>query len=226
MKFGVVTFPGSTGDRDMYYVLNSLLGLKTEKLWHKDRDLKGCDFIVLPGGFSSGDYLRADTRYSSIIDEVILHAAKGGYVMGISNGFQILTEVDLLLGTLLPNVKQKFISKNVHIKPQSKSTLISSGLDFNKTYEIPIAHGNGNYSLEMDTLKLLNDNDQIIFRYCDAKGNVTDESNPNGSVENIAGISNKTKNIFGMMPHPERAADYELGLTDGKDIFESILQMV
>lgn len=228
MKFGVVTFPGSNCDQDMFYVLNSLMGLDTVKLWHKDHDLQGCDFIILPGGFSYGDYLRsgAIARFSPIMEEVILHAAKGGYVMGICNGFQILTEAQLVPGALLHNTNRKFISKNVYLKPQSKSASISGGLDFNKAYEIPIAHGEGNYYASHDVLKSINDNDQVLFRYCDAEGEITEKSNPNGSIENIAGISNKGKNIFGLMPHPERAADYELGLTDGKEIFESILQLV
>lgn len=228
MKFGVVTFPGSNCDHDIYYVLESIMGLETVKLWHKDHDLQGADFIVLPGGFSYGDYLRsgAIARFSPIMEEVILHAAKGGYVLGICNGFQILTESHLLPGALLHNENRKFISKNIHITPQSNSASITAGLNKEKAYQIPIAHGEGNFYAKPDIIKSLNDNDQVLFRYCDKKGEITRESNPNGSVENIAGITNKGKNVFGMMPHPERAADYELGNTDGKEIFESLLQLV
>ena len=228
MKFGVVTFPGSNCDQDMFYVLNDILGLETVKLWHKDHDLQGCDFVVLPGGFSYGDYLRsgAISRFSPIMEEVILHAAKGGYVMGICNGFQILTESHLLPGALLHNTDRKFLCKNVYLKPQSKSAILTSGLDFDKAYKIPIAHGEGNFYADEDTIKSLNDNDQVLFRYCDEEGFISEDVNPNGSIQNIAGICNANKNVFGMMPHPERAADYELGNTDGKEIFESILNMV
>lgn len=228
MKFGVVTFPGSNCDQDMIYVLKEILGQETINLWHKDRDLQGCDFIVIPGGFSYGDYLRsgAIARFSPIMEEVILHAAKGGYVMGICNGFQILTESHLLPGALLHNSDRKFICKNTHLKAQSKSSILTSNLEFDRAYKIPIAHGEGNYFAAPDVIKAMNDNDQILFRYCDENGNINEESNPNGSIENIAGVCNKSKNVFGMMPHPERASDYELGNTDGKEIFESILNMV
>ncbi len=228
MKFGVVIFPGSNCDEDIIYTLQNVLGQKVERLWHKDHDLKGSDFIVLPGGFSYGDYLRsgAIARFSPIMNEVIAHANKGGYLMGICNGFQILTEANLLEGALLHNNERKFICKNTFIKPQSKSAIISSNLDFNKAYKIPIAHGEGNFYADQDTMKSLNDNDQVIFRYCDAEGNINEDSNPNGSLENIAGITNSSKNIFGMMPHPERAADYELGNTDGQEIFEAVLKLV
>lgn len=226
MKFGVVTFPGSNCDEDMIYVLETIMGQQVEKLWHKETSLKGVDFVVLPGGFSYGDYLRsgAIAKLSPIMGEVVKHANQGGYVMGICNGFQILTESGLLDGALLHNDTQKFICKNVHIKPSSESSPITKGLDLAKAYKIPIAHGEGRFYAPDDMLKKIQDNDQIIFNYCAADGSVSDESNPNGSLLNIAGITNAGKNVFGMMPHPERAADFHLANEDGKAIFESILK--
>jgi len=225
MKFGVVTFPGSNCDEDMVYVLQDILGQKVEKLWHKDTDLKGVDFVVLPGGFSYGDYLRsgAIAKLSPIMGEVINHANKGGYVMGVCNGFQILTESGLLDGALLHNDNQKFICKNTFIKPASNSGAITNGLE-DRAYKIPIAHGEGRFFAPEDMLKKIQDNDQIIFQYCDAEGNLDATSNPNGSLLNIAGITNANKNVFGMMPHPERAADHLLANEDGKAIFESLLK--
>lgn len=225
MKFGVVTFPGSNCDEDMVYVLSDMLGQKVEKLWHKDTDLKNVDFVVLPGGFSYGDYLRsgAIAKFSPIMIEIIAHANKGGYVMGICNGFQILTESGLLPGALLHNNTQKFICKNVHLKPISQSSAITKGLE-DKAYKIPIAHGEGRFYAPEDTMKSIEDNDQIIFKYASENGVISDEFNPNGSLNNIAGISNSAKNVFGMMPHPERAADGVLSNLDGKAIFESLLK--
>jgi phosphoribosylformylglycinamidine synthase len=201
------------------------MGQQVERLWHKDTDLKGVDFVVLPGGFSYGDYLRsgAIAKFSPIMDEVIAHANKGGYVMGICNGFQILTESGLLPGALLHNNNQKFICKNVYLKPASGSTAITRGLE-DKAYKIPIAHGEGRFFAPEDMLKSIEENDQVIFRYCDANGNIAAEYNPNGAINNIAGITNAGKNVFGMMPHPERAADRHLGNVDGKEIFESLLK--
>jgi len=201
------------------------MGQQVERLWHKDTDLKGVDFVVLPGGFSYGDYLRsgAIAKFSPIMDEVIAHANKGGYVMGICNGFQILTESGLLPGALLHNNNQKFICKNVYLKPASGSTAITRGLE-DKAYKIPIAHGEGRFFAPEDMLKSIEENDQVIFRYCDANGNIAPEHNPNGAINNIAGITNAGKNVFGMMPHPERAADRHLGNVDGKEIFESLLK--
>ncbi len=212
----------------MIYVLETLMGQKVERLWHKDHDLKGCDFIVLPGGFSYGDYLRsgAIARFSPIMNEVINHANRGGYLMGVCNGFQILCEAGLTPGALLHNASHKFICKNIYMKPQSTDTLVTRGLNPDKALKIPIAHGEGRFYTSNDELKRLNDNGQVLFRYCDAAGNITPESNPNGALDNIAGVCNAGKNVFGMMPHPERAADEELSNTDGRAIFESILQLV
>lgn len=228
MKFGVITFPGSNCDQDMIYVLETKLGLQVEKLWHKDHDLKEVDAVVLPGGFSYGDYLRsgAIARFSPVMNEVIEHANKGGYVFGVCNGFQILTESHLLPGALLHNTSHKFICKNVYIKPESTTAPLTKNLDPNKALQIPIAHGEGRFYADEDTIKALNDNDQVLFRYCDADGNINDDENPNGSIQSIAGITNKQKNVFGMMPHPERAADNELLNTDGTKIFESWLNLI
>ena len=228
MKFGVITFPGSNCDQDMIYVLEDILGQEVEELWHKDTDLKGCDAIVLPGGFSYGDYLRsgAIARFSPVMKAVIEHANNGGFVFGVCNGFQILCESGLLPGALLHNNNQKFICKNVYLKPESSSAKLTEHLDHAKAYQIPIAHGEGRFHATEAVIKELNDNDQILFRYCDANGNVNAESNPNGALENIAGITNKNKNVFGMMPHPERAADSNLSNVDGKSIFESWLGLV
>jgi phosphoribosylformylglycinamidine synthase subunit PurQ / glutaminase len=225
MKFGVVTFPGSNCDEDMVYVLKNIMGFKTEKLWHKDTDLKNCDFIVLPGGFSYGDYLRsgAIARFSPIMNNIVEHAKNGGYVLGVCNGFQILCEARLVPGALLHNSNQKFICKNTYIKAQTNNTLITSEIDLSKPLKIPIAHGEGRYYADAETIKALNQNEQVIFRYCNEKGDIDELSNPNGSIENIAGVCNKERNVFGMMPHPERAADSELNNTDGKILFESII---
>ena len=228
MKFGVVVFPGSNCDEDLVYTLQDVMHQQVVKLWHKDTDLQKCDFVFLPGGFSYGDYLRsgAIARFSPIMDEVIKHANRGGYVMGICNGFQILCEAKLLPGALLHNTSRKFICKNVYLKAQSKLALPSQNLDFDKAYKIPIAHGEGNFFAPDEVLMEMDDNDQVMFRYCDVDGKITEESNPNGSIENIAGICNVNRNVFGMMPHPERAADFELENTDGREIFESILSIV
>jgi phosphoribosylformylglycinamidine synthase len=226
MKFGVVTFPGSNCDEDMVYVLQDIMGQKVERLWHKDTDLKGVDFVILPGGFSFGDYLRsgAIAKLSPIMGEVIRHANKGGYVLGICNGFQILTESGLLDGALLHNNNQKFICQNVFLKPVSSTSAITKGLNPSKTYQIPIAHGEGRFYAEDAIVKELEQNDQILFKYASQEGTVSDAFNPNGALLNIAGITNKQKNVFGMMPHPERAADRFLGNEDGKFILESLLK--
>ncbi len=226
MKFGVVTFPGSNCDEDLVYVLETLMNQEVVRLWHKDTDLQGVDFVLLPGGFSYGDYLRsgAIAKQSPIMGSVIEHANAGKYVMGICNGFQILTESGLLDGALLHNENQKFICKNVMLKPSNTDTAITKGLSADTAYKIPIAHGEGRFYADDETIKRLFDNGQVLFQYADANGEVSKESNPNGSVENIAGICNAGKNVFGMMPHPERAADHALKNEDGKAMFESILK--
>jgi phosphoribosylformylglycinamidine synthase len=228
MKFGVVIFPGSNCDEDIISVLEKILNQQVVRLWHKDHDLQGADFIVLPGGFSFGDYLRsgAIARFSPIMQEVIRFAAGGGYVLGICNGFQILAEAGLLQGALLHNANRKFICRNIYMKAQTSNSLVTAQIDPQRALKIPIAHGEGNYFADAGVLKSLNDNDQVLFRYCDEAGNITGEANPNGSMENIAGICNPARNVFGFMPHPERASDPLLANEDGLAIFESILSMV
>lgn len=226
MKFGVVVFPGSNCDADIIHVLEHILKQEVVTLWHKDTDLQGCDFIILPGGFSYGDYLRsgAIARFSPIMQQIILFAQNGGYVLGICNGFQILCEAGLLPGALLQNDKQQFICKNVHISAENYNTIVTRSIPVLETLQIPIAHGEGRFFADADTIKSLKANGQILFRYCDAAGNISPLANPNGSLENIAGVCNATKNVFGMMPHPERAADVNLGNTDGLHLFQSIIK--
>lgn len=228
MKFGVVIFPGSNCDHDMLFVLQEVMGGETVPLWHKEHDLQGCDFIVLPGGFSYGDYLRcgAVARFSPIMEEVVQFAKKGGNVWGICNGFQVLCEAHLLPGVLLRNQNQRFICKNSFIKPANSSSLLTRGLQSDEVLKIPVAHAEGRYFARPETLEEMKANDQVLFHYCNEAGELTDEANANGSVENIAGVMNEQGNVFGMMPHPERAADEGLGNTDGRKIFESILNMV
>jgi phosphoribosylformylglycinamidine synthase len=228
MKVGVVVFPGSNCDEDMVYVFRDIFKINTVKLWHKNADLENCTHIILPGGFSYGDYLRsgAIARFSPIMTEVIRHAKSGRFVLGVCNGFQILCESGLLPGALLPNINRKFISDNVFLKVENNRTALTCGISPNNILKIPIAHGEGRYYAPPADLAALMENEQVVFRYCDENGNITEESNPNGSLENIAGICNQNKNVFGMMPHPERAADPELFNEDGKFIFESILKSV
>jgi phosphoribosylformylglycinamidine synthase len=228
MKFGVVIFPGSNCDEDMIYVLESIMGQEVARLWHKDTDLQGCDFIVLPGGFSYGDYLRsgAIARFSPIMEQVIRFSEQGGYVLGICNGFQVLCEAGMLPGALLHNTNQQFICKNVFLRAENNTTLVNRSIPAGEVLQIPIAHGEGRYYVSEDELNRITDNGQVLFRYCDASGAVTEAANPNGSVAGIAGVCNAGKNVFGMMPHPERAADIELGNIDGRLIFESILDQV
>ena len=212
----------------MLNVLGTIYKKEVVKLWHKSHDLENCDFIVLPGGFSYGDYLRsgAIARFSPIMSEVISFANNGGNVMGICNGFQVLCESHLLPGALMRNSGQLFRCENVYIKCENNETVFSKNIAKDKALKIPIAHAEGRFYCDENTLSELEKNQQIIFKYCDENGVVNDASNPNGSLKNIAGICNATKNVFGMMPHPERAADTELFNTDGRNIFDSILNHV
>ncbi|GCD79711.1 phosphoribosylformylglycinamidine synthase subunit PurQ [Schleiferia thermophila] len=225
MKFGVVVFPGSNCDEDMVYVLKNILGQQVVKLWHKDHNLQGVDMIVLPGGFSYGDYLRsgAIAKFSPIMNEVTEFAKKGGYVLGVCNGFQILCEAQLLPGTLIHNTSHRFICKNQFIVADNNVSPINASIPLDRVLNIPIAHGEGCYYADVETIKEIEDNAQVLFRYCNPEGHITEDANPNGSVNNIAGVTNIHRNVFGMMPHPERAADEELGNTDGRLIFESLL---
>ena len=227
MKFGVVIFPGSNCDHDLISVLESLPGASVVELWHKDTDLQNCDFVFLPGGFSYGDYLRsgAIARYSPIMNSVAAFAAQGGFVMGICNGFQILCEAGLLPGALLRNTSQKFTCDNVYLTPANTQLPITNAIQEGAVLKIPIAHGEGRYYADDATMETLVANKQVLFYYCDANGNQTPESNPNGSLLNIAGVCNSGKNVFGMMPHPERCADASLFNTDGRKIFDSIMAM-
>lgn len=217
MKFGVVVFPGSNCDRDMFDALGAELGQDVRMLWHKDSDLSQFnteDCIILPGGFSYGDYLRcgAIARFSPMMQAVIEFAQAGGKVFGVCNGFQILCESHLLPGALLRNAQQQFVCKNIFITNKS-----------GKIYKVPVAHGEGRYYADEKTLDALEANDQVIFYYCDDKGRIIPEANPNGAIRNIAGICNSTRNVFGMMPHPERACSLVLGNTDGREIIRNLL---
>ncbi len=224
-KFGVVVFPGSNCDHDAYYVLKNIFRQDVRFLWHKDSSIEKVDAIILPGGFSYGDYLRcgAIARFSPIMKEVIAFAKGGGMVMGICNGFQILCEAGLLPGSLLRNAGLTFSCRYVHLRVENAATAFTSACAPGEVLKIPIAHGEGNYYADEETLDRLTRNNQIIFRYCDAGGAVTDESNPNGSVRDIAGIVNEGGNIMGMMPHPERASDPALRETDGAKVFRSAI---
>ena len=228
MKFGVVIFPGSNCDHDMIYVLKKIMNQEVVELWHKNTDLQDCNFIVLPGGFSYGDYLRsgAIARFSPIMEKVIEFANKGGYVLGVCNGFQILVEAKLLPGTLTANRNHQFICKNTFIIPHESKSIITENLVKSEALKIPIAHGEGRYYADQETINHLQNNHQILFSYCNAEGDITSEANPNGSTLNIAGICNEGRNVFGMMPHPERAADRALGNIDGKLIFDSIISSI
>ena len=228
MKFGVVVFPGSNCDRDLIHVLEKVLQQEVVVLWHKDKklpDFNRNDCIMLPGGFSYGDYLRsgAIARFSPIMNAVIEFANSGGYVWGICNGFQILCEAGLLPGALLRNINQQFICKNIYITPADVASPLSHSLNPGSAYKIPIAHAEGRYYADQKTLIRLQQNKQIIFQYCDEFGQVNETGNPNGSLLNIAGICNETRNVFGMMPHPERASEEMLGNTDGKLLFDSFI---
>ena len=226
-RIGVVTFPGSLDDRDAQRAVR-LVGAEPVALWHGDHDLQNVDAIVLPGGFSYGDYLRsgAIARFSPIMQEVIAFANKGGFVFGVCNGFQILCEAGLVPGALLRNDHSRFNCENVYVRPEHQAARLTAATKPGQALKIPIAHGEGRYYTDAETLRSMEANGQILFRYCDASGQVTPEANPNGSLGNIAGVCNAGKNVFGMMPHPERAADPELGNTDGQVLFEGLLQLV
>lgn len=228
MKFGVVIFPGSNCDQDMLHVCSLVSGIEARPLWHKDTDLKDLtteDCIVLPGGFSYGDYLRcgAIARFSPIMEKVREFAEAGGYVWGICNGFQVLCEAHLLPGALLRNNNQLFICQNQFITAVHSESPLTRALTPGAPLKIPIAHAEGRYYADANTLAKMNANGQILFRYCDETGAVTVAANPNGSIENIAGICNDRKNVFGMMPHPERAAEEVLRNTDGLGLFLSLM---
>lgn len=223
-KFGVVVFPGSNCDYDAFYVIKKILKYETEFLWHKDTDIKKCDVVILPGGFSYGDYLRtgAIARFSPIMDSVLNFAEKGGYVLGICNGFQILLEAGLLPGCMLKNNSLQFVCKDVYLSIKNRDSVFTKGIKNLAAIKIPVAHGDGNYFVNDETLKSLEENNQIVFQYASKQGKTDEKYNPNGSVMNIAGIINKRGNVLGMMPHPERCSSSILGKTDGSLIFNSL----
>jgi len=226
VKFGVVVFPGSNCDHDAYYMLKHVLGQEAVFLWHKNSSLEDADAVVLPGGFSYGDYLRcgAIARFSPIMKEVIAFAKGGGVVIGICNGFQILCEAGLLPGALLKNERLRFVCEFVHLRVENAATRFTSECRPREVIKIPIAHGEGNYFADSAALRQLEQNERILFRYSSPGGMITPESNPNGSVSNIAGIMNSGGNVMGLMPHPERASDPALGFTDGQKIFNSVIK--
>ena len=225
IRFGVLVFPGSNCDHDAYHVAKHVLGQDARFIWHKDTDLGDVDFVIVPGGFSYGDYLRsgAIARFSPIMKDVVRFANAGGPVLGICNGFQILCESGLLPGALMRNESLRFICKNVFLKPENTSSMFTNQLSGTDVLTVPIAHGEGNYFASPEILDRLEGEGRVAFRYCDAAGNVTAESNPNGASRGIAGILNEGGNVLGMMPHPERAAESILGRQDGEKIFRSIL---
>ncbi|MCS6928914.1 MAG: phosphoribosylformylglycinamidine synthase subunit PurQ [Saprospiraceae bacterium] len=226
MKFGVIVFPGSNCDDDMVHVLREVLHQPVEKIWHKEVRLPSdVDCIVLPGGFSYGDYVRAGAiaRFSPIMRAVRAFAQQGGLVLGICNGFQILCESGLLPGVLLRNAQQQFICDNVWIRPATTRSPLTACLSPDRALQIPIAHAEGRYYADEETLKRLEANEQVLFRYCTPSGEITPEANPNGSLHHIAGVCNEQRNVMGMMPHPERAAEEVLGNTDGRLILESLI---
>ncbi|MDB9315527.1 phosphoribosylformylglycinamidine synthase subunit PurQ [Spirulina sp. CS-785/01] len=228
MKFGVIVFPGSNCDRDVAYVTRELLGSSTRMVWHQDTDISDLDVIIVPGGFSYGDYLRcgAIARFSNVMNSILDHGKQGKWVLGICNGFQILTEVGLLPGALVRNRDLHFICDRVPLKIERTDLPWTRHYTPQQVITLPIAHGEGRYYADPDTLKQLEDQQQILFRYCSATGAVNDSSNPNGSLNNIAGIVNSSGNVLGMMPHPERASDPILQATDGMALFQGLLDGV
>lgn len=224
MKFGVVVFPGSNCDHDVYHVISKVIGQPVDFIWHRDTDLSGYDAVILPGGFSYGDYLRpgAIARFSPIMQAVATFAAEGGLVLGICNGFQILCESGLLPGALMRNRTLKFICKFVHVRVEATDTPFTRMYQPGQVLKIPIAHADGNYYCDPETLDELRRENRIIFRYCDVDGNLSDQANPNGSLDHIAGICNRQRNVLGLMPHPERASEEILGSSDGRLLFHSM----
>lgn len=226
MKFGIVVFPGSNCDHDCYHVIDKVMKQSVSYIWHKETKIDHYDCIILPGGFSYGDYLRtgAIARFSPVMKSVIDFANNDGLVLGICNGFQILLEAGLLPGAMMRNTSLHFICKFVQIRTETSKTPFTKKIKKGKVLNIPIAHNEGNYYCDKETLSELKKNDQVVFRYCSPDGEVSKKYNPNGAIDNIAGICNKNRNVLGMMPHPERCSELILGGIDGKFIFESILK--
>ena len=228
MKFGVIVFPGSNCDHDAYHVVSKHVGQPVDFVWHQETDLSGFDAVIVPGGFSYGDYLRAGAlaRFSPVMTAIKQFAAEGKFVFGICNGFQILCEAGLLPGALMRNRSLHFVCKHVNLRLENQNTPFTFDVDPAKTLSIPIAHAEGNYTCDHDTFESLEENGQIVFRYCDENGDATDAANPNGARSNIAGICNPDRNVLGMMPHPERACEEALGSNDGRDIFRSLANTI
>jgi phosphoribosylformylglycinamidine synthase subunit PurQ / glutaminase len=226
MNFGVIVFPGANCDRDIAYILRDILQQPTRMIWHEDRDLSDIDVVVVPGGFSYGDYLRcgAIAQFSGAMQSTAEHARQGKLVMGICNGFQVLTEMGLLPGALIRNRDLHFVCDRLPMTVERTDSPWTAGYQTKQVITLPIAHGEGCYYAEPDTIQALEDNGQVLFRYSDASGQPSEQANPNGSINNIAGICNRAGNVLGMMPHPERAADSALGSTDGLALFEGLLQ--
>jgi phosphoribosylformylglycinamidine synthase len=228
MKFGVIVFPGSNCDHDAYHVLSKHVGQPVDFVWHKETDVSGFDALLIPGGFSYGDYLRAGAlaRFSPVMNAVKDFAAEGKFVFGICNGFQILCEAGLLPGALMRNADLHFVCRHVGIRVENANTPYTSELEMGRVLSIPLAHADGNYACDPETLNSLEENGQIVFRYCEPDGEITDNANPNGALSNIAGICNLDRNVLGMMPHPERACEELLGSNDGRDIFRSLTKAI
>ncbi|MFQ5707133.1 MAG: phosphoribosylformylglycinamidine synthase subunit PurQ [bacterium] len=226
MKFAVIVFPGSNCDHDCYYALKDVFTQEVSYVWHKETSLKGFDAVLLPGGFSYGDYLRtgAIARFSPVMQRVIEFANAGGIVLGICNGFQILCEAGLLPGALLRNQNLRFVCKYVYLRVENEQSIFTNRCHAGELLRIPIAHAEGRFYADAETLAELNRNQRVLFRYCDAQGNTAEQANPNGSLENIAGIMNQAGNVMGMMPHPDRCAEAILNSTDGAKIFQSIIE--
>ncbi|HVG30713.1 MAG TPA: phosphoribosylformylglycinamidine synthase subunit PurQ [Pyrinomonadaceae bacterium] len=224
MKFGVIIFPGSNCDHDAYHVISKHVGQPVSFVWHKETDLSSYDCVILPGGFSYGDYLRAGAlaRFSPVMRSVKEFAARGGLVLGICNGFQILCEAGLLPGALMRNRDLHFLCQHVRVRVETTDTPFTNELTRGEVLSLPIAHAEGNYTCDDATLGELQTGDRVVLRYCDAEGRTTDESNPNGARDSIAGICNRARNVFGMMPHPERACEELLGSSDGRGVFRSL----
>ena len=224
MKFGVIVFPGSNCDHDAYHVLSKHVGQPVDFIWHKDTDLSGFDAVVVPGGFSYGDYLRAGAlaKFSPVMRSVVEFAKSGRFVFGICNGFQILCEAGLLPGALVRNKDLHFVCQHIYLRVETDQTPFTRELETGKVLTIPIAHGEGNFVCDDQTLAELEDGDRIVFRYCNSNGEITEDANPNGSRQNIAGICNSSRNVLGMMPHPERACEGLLGSNDGREVFRSL----
>jgi len=224
VKFGIIVFPGSNCDHDAYHVISKQVGQPVDFIWHRDTDLKSFDALIIPGGFSYGDYLRAGAlaRFSPVMDSVKKFAATGGFVLGICNGFQILCEAGLLPGALIRNRDLNFICEHLSVRVETSDTPYTNEMTPGSVLRIPIAHAEGNYVCDDATLAELQREDRIVFRYCEPSGAVTEAANPNGSRDNIAGICNHSRNVLGLMPHPERACEDLLGSTDGRDIFRSL----